>query len=61
MRKLTEEEHLRYHLEVSLTNCGVEGCDWIDGLNLHFKALKEFGQDNPPNEEDVELTDLDDF
>ena len=35
---MTEEDHLQYHLEVSLTDCGVDGCDWVKGMELHCEA-----------------------
>jgi hypothetical protein len=60
---MTEENHLRYHLEVSLTGCGVPGCEWTDGLALHFRALKEIPVAQPsekqkdwlPEDEDSDL------
>lgn len=35
---MTEEEHLRYHLEVSL-DCGQ--CTFEEALAMHFRALTE--------------------
>lgn len=37
---MTEDEHNQYHLEVSLIGCGVEGCDWGEGLTRHFVTLQ---------------------
>lgn len=39
---MSEEEHRRYHLEVSLEGCGVEGCDFNKALGIYsFMSLLE--------------------
>lgn len=35
---LTPQQHLQYHLEISTEGCGVAGCDFYNGLALHFEA-----------------------
>jgi hypothetical protein len=62
---VTEEEHLRYHLAVSFTGCGVPGCSADIGMLLHSRACQELPEKEPPEkkkyirlkdqEEDIEL------
>lgn len=35
MAELTPDEHRMYHEEVSLTGCGVAGCDWVKAVAIH--------------------------
>jgi hypothetical protein len=36
---MTDEEHSLYHLLVSFSGCGVEGCDVTSGIVIHLQAL----------------------